>query len=103
MLKMILVRENYELDQHHNGNNLFPVKEPFPKLFLLDNNLGNVSGLDICRKLKSNPLTASIPVIIMSASPDLPLLAQQAGADGWLEKPFELSVLHSLIRHHTLI
>lgn len=59
-----------------------------PDLFLLDNQLAGVSGADICTYLKTNPATAHIPVIIMSASPHAAKLCEPAGADDFIEKPF---------------
>ena len=100
ILQIILTAEGYELDFHSDASQLIPFKEPFPKVFLIDRQLGNSNGLDICRLLKADPRTALIPVIIFSASPNLETLANEAGADAWLEKPFTSPALKDLIRYH---
>jgi two-component system, sensor histidine kinase len=75
--------------------------EEQPDLILLDVNLPDVNGFDICRQLKSDPRTASIPVLMMSAS----FVAKrdqvkglEGGADGYLTEPLEPEVLIAHIR-----
>jgi CheY-like chemotaxis protein len=50
-------------------------------------------GRDICKKLKQDPLTKNIPVIMISASRDIKESAMEAGADDFLAKPFEMDDL----------
>lgn len=100
IIQLLLTADEYELDFHSDFSQLVPFKEPFPKVFLLDRQLGASNGLDLCRMLKADPRTATIPVIMFSASPDLASLAQEAGADAWLEKPFTTVALKDLIRYH---
>ena len=61
-----------------------------PDLMLLDMRLPDGSGIDLCRRVKSDPQTASVLVIYLSAS-SVPLeneaLALEGGADGFLAKP----------------
>jgi len=57
-------------------------------VYLLDRQLGGTDGLDLCRRLKSKPLTQNIPVVIMSASPEAAQYMHEAGGDMFLEKPF---------------
>lgn len=100
ILELLLTADGYELDFHSDTSKLIPFKEPFPKVFLLDRQLGSSDGLEICRKLKADPQTQTIPVIMLSASPNLASLAQEAGADAWLEKPFTTAALQDIIRYH---
>jgi len=67
---------------------------------LIDKLLSGYDGLDICRYLKSNPLTSHIPVIMVSASPDIGIAATKAGADDFVEKPFDLSYLLKVIERN---
>lgn len=64
-----------------------------PDIFIIDRLLPGVDGLDLCRHLKNQSSTREIPVIILSASPNIPRLAELAGADAGIEKPFSLSKL----------
>ena len=61
-------------------------------LILLDINLGNFSGFELCKKLRE---TTNVPIIFISArtSDDDMLLALNIGGDDYIQKPYSLSVL----------
>jgi CheY-like chemotaxis protein len=62
-----------------------------PALVLCDVSLPNVSGLELLAQLRGNPVTAQIPVILMSGSQDeVEALAHKAGAVAFLPKPFQI-------------
>ncbi len=56
-----------------------------------------MDGLDLCRKLKASPDTSAIPILMLSANPQIKVLASEAGADAVMEKPFEIKELLSVI------
>lgn len=85
-----------EVTVYPNGNNLLREEFPVPDLFILDKQLSGVDGLDICRFLKSRPETSQVPVIMLSASPNIHALAREAGADDALEKPFAMQDLRDM-------
>jgi signal transduction histidine kinase len=67
-----------------------------PALVLLDINLPDMSGFDVCRRIRSNPDTASTTVVHMSASSvqsKHQVLGLDAGADGYIIEPIEPEVL----------
>ncbi len=64
-----------------------------PDLVLLDIHMKGVDGADICQEIKSNPLTASTPIIIFSANHDIEKITKECGADGYILKPFTHSKL----------
>jgi two-component system phosphate regulon response regulator PhoB len=59
-------------------------------LFLLDVMLPDGSGFELCRALKQDPRTSSVPVLILTAKAQQADLAaaEAAGADGYFTKPF---------------
>lgn len=75
-----------------------------PDLILLDNWLtdwkSDANGQQISKELKSNPATAHIPIIIISAVSNIREVADAAMADGYLKKPFELTDLTDLVEKH---
>lgn len=73
-----------------------------PDLILLDMMMPGVSGLDLCRRLKSKPLWEEIPVIFLSAAGEVPVItaALDAGAVDYVTKPFHRAELLSRIRTH---
>ena len=64
-----------------------------PRLIIMDMLLSGADGRDICRELKGDPATRDIPLMMISAHPDAEETCRQAGADDFLEKPFEIDVL----------
>ncbi|MGH7823550.1 MAG: response regulator, partial [Candidatus Binatia bacterium] len=73
---------------------------------LLDVSLPGVSGLDICRRMKSDSLLRTTPVILMSGALGARELAQESvrvGADAFLAKPFSLDELRTVVRAFTRI
>ena len=68
-------------------------------MIVLDLNLPDGSGLDLTRKLKSEPRTASIPIVactaaVMPADEDL---ARAAGCDAFVAKPIDLKHFSTVI------
>jgi CheY-like chemotaxis protein len=66
-------------------------EEPLPDIFLLDVVMPGTNGVELTRRLKSDPQTAHIPVLIVSASAQQRdfEVARAANADGYLTKPFD--------------
>ncbi len=71
-----------------------------PDLILLDLNMPQVSGLEVCKKLKGKDKFCSIPIIVLSGYQDenSKVLALNSGADDYIVKPFSLSELDARIR-----
>jgi DNA-binding response OmpR family regulator len=93
ILKLILEKAGYHLEFSVDGKFIYNEPETWPDLFLLDKQLVSSDGLDICKYLKSREQTRKIPIIMLSASPGVEPLARQAGADDFMEKPFNSSIL----------
>jgi DNA-binding response OmpR family regulator len=61
-----------------------------PDIILLDIQLGGVDGRDICREIKANEATKQIPVILFSGGDSIRESVIEAGADGYIQKPFAI-------------
>lgn len=74
-----------------------------PDLILTDMHLADMGGLELVAKLKGDPQTAHIPVVVLSASAeaDARELTQAAGAEAFIPKPIRLQVLQDLIDRYT--
>lgn len=68
-----------------------------PSLILLDINLGNTSGFDLCKKLRQ---TTQVPILFISArsSEDDVLIALNIGGDDYIQKPYTLSILLAKVK-----
>ncbi len=69
-----------------------------PDAVLLDIMLPDGNGLEICRKLRSDEKTKSLPIIMISAHfPPMTKEATEAGANGYLSKPIKLDALKTAL------
>jgi DNA-binding response OmpR family regulator len=99
MFSIILEREGYEIEVSSDAAVVYEKQHPLPSLFILDRQLQNSSdGLEACKYLKSKEATKDIPVIMISATPEIGILAKKAGAEDYLEKPFSISTLLEKIK-----
>lgn len=66
-----------------------------PDLILLDLMLPGISGMEICKKLRANDATTSIPLIMLTAlgSEEEIVKGLEAGADDYVTKPFSIKIL----------
>ena len=71
-----------------------------PDLILLDLRLPKVDGYQVCQTLKGNPITAVIPIIMITALNATPqkVKGMEFGADDYVEKPFDLEELAARIK-----
>lgn len=101
LIKLQAEISGYKLHVEVDGlNGYLAVAREKPDLVILDLMLPGQSGLDVCRKLKNDPTTKDIPVIMISAkSEELDVvLGLELGADDYVTKPFSPKILFSRIR-----
>ncbi|NHA02640.1 response regulator transcription factor [Mucilaginibacter sp. HC2] len=98
ILYYIFSDEGYRVERSLGDHVINEVGVFQPDLILLDHRLQVAWGADICRELKASPHTRHIPVIMMSAVRELEAIAQEAGADGHLPKPFDMEQLLGVVR-----
>lgn len=96
-IELILDPKGYRVIFHNDGEQLVDAEFETPDLFIIDKQLPGVDGLDLCRMLKGRERTRHLPVIVLSASPQAGASAKEAGADAFLEKPFKMQVLRTLV------
>jgi DNA-binding response OmpR family regulator len=97
LMQSVLSFAGYEIKTFPNGDEVMKANS-FASLYLIDMNLGGVSGIDVCRYLKSSAGPNHPTVIIISANPDARRLALEACADGTLDKPFKSKNLLTLVK-----
>ena len=76
--------------------------DPHPDLILLDIEMPDVSGFEVCRALKGEALTADIPVIFLTGKTDAQAQVEglQLGAVDYVMKPINAAVLRARVRMH---
>ena len=94
LLKLNLELENYQVEVFYNGEDgMKAVEESPPDIILLDLRLPKLDGCEICRRVKSNPLTKGISITVISA-----VREEEAGIPkhclaGYICKPFNIDYL----------
>lgn len=68
-----------------------------PALIFMDNKIPTHGGVVATQTIKSHPLHKSIPVVYFTANHDIDQLAENAGADYTLAKPFTISQLEEVV------
>ena len=98
---IILEDAGYEIKTSSTSNNIIDqVMAYIPDIIFMDNWLPDVGGIDATKELKQHETLKNIPVIYFSANNDVKALAEQAGADGYLSKPFDIQELEDIIVKH---
>lgn len=93
-LKSILARKGYDVTTAGScAEGWEALHAAPPHLVLLDINVGNEDGRDLCRKIKGTAESQHIPVILISADHQALGLYRDYGAIGSLPKPFDLPAL----------
>lgn len=98
-MQLMFAAPDYDVTVFASADPVLENLYELPDIFIIDRLLSGVDGLDLCKHLKSQSSTSKIPVIILSASPNIPRLAQLAGADAGIEKPFRVSKLMETVEN----
>ena len=95
---LILEDAGYEIKTSATSNHITEqVSAYMPDIIFMDNWLPDVGGIDATRALKADDNLKNIPVIYFSANNDVKALAEQAGADDYLSKPFDIQELERIV------
>lgn len=106
-MRRVLEDEQYQVYILQEGRDAFSrVKAQLPDLLILDLRLGDISGQDILKQLKDDPVTADIPVIVYTAAvleAEEVIRLIESDPDHYqrvhvVQKPFELESLLALVK-----
>lgn len=91
LVRYHLEKEGLKCLEAHDGETALQVaRERHPDLIVLDLMLPGVDGLEVCRKLRKDPKTASVAIIMLTAKADEVdrIVGLEMGADDYIVKPF---------------
>lgn len=101
LLKYNLEAIGYKVLTFDSGEALLAeCRTTIPDLFLLDIMLPGIDGLEVCRQLRQNPRTKSIPLIMLTAKGEEfdKVLGLELGADDYITKPFSVRELTARVK-----
>lgn len=96
-----LLSKKYDVTVALNGTDALETidEEEVPHLIILDIVMAGMSGIDVCKKIKSSERTKHIPIIFLTASHILEDDAYSVGANDFIGKPFNLEELHKKVNN----
>ena len=92
LLKLVFESRGFGVTIAHNGEQTLEVlEEELPEVILLDLMMPGIGGLAVCKRIRSNPRTSNIPIIVLTAKAGSESKHElmQAGAVAYLVKPVE--------------
>jgi CheY-like chemotaxis protein len=98
-----ILKKNYKILMANNGMDALVLAENETlDLIILDIEMPEMNGFEVCKRLKDNDNTKYIPIIFVSGLSDKQYIqkALQLGAVDYLTKPFTLDNLKEIIRNH---
>ncbi len=101
VLSYNLEAEGFRVFKAENGDEaLLVVDEAMPDIIVLDWMMPNLSGIEVCRRLKTRPETRSIPIIMLSARSEEvdKVRGLETGADDYVVKPYSVIELMARVR-----
>lgn len=101
LLEYNLIKEGFSAVSASDGEEaLIKVEEERPDVVVLDWMLPNVSGIEVCRRLRAKTATQSIPIIMLTARSEEAdkVRGLEIGADDYMTKPFSMAELAARIR-----
>lgn len=100
LLQIALRIEGFEVQGYANSVEFIDaIQSVEPSvLYVIDINLGGMSGFELCQYLKSYPVTSKAFVILISANPEVQQLSNEVKADGYILKPFSQKEMIQKIR-----
>ena len=96
LVAFVLGRAGYEVDKVEGGDEaLRVIEERRPALCILDGRMPQLAGFEVLRRLRDDPETRGIPVLILTATVDEERSIRRHGVepDGFMRKPFEADAL----------
>jgi len=101
LLAHSLRKAGFDPETHHTGADILArVRQDAPALLLLDLMLPGLDGREICRALRSDPRTAGVPIIMVTARADeaARIAGLELGADDYITKPFSPNEVVARVR-----
>jgi DNA-binding response OmpR family regulator len=96
---IVLETNGFETVTQNNCEEILTkVDQCAPDVILLDNKIPPLGGVRAARVIRSSPGHSRLPIVFFSANQDVARLAAEAGADHYIEKPFDLDALVAVLR-----
>ena len=101
IIEFLLTEEQYEVKVCATTLDFWQqMKRHRPDMVVLDVQLPDGNGIDVCAKLKQNITTHAIPVMMMSAGNHLSSIKSKCDAEDFINKPFDINDFVHRVEHY---
>lgn len=98
LTESVLEAEGFIVNKTQNCDRIVElIKENKPDIVLMDLKIPTIGGAEATRRIRNDNETKDIPVLLFTANNTGAQIAEEVGADGVVEKPFDIDSLISLI------
>lgn len=98
LVSEVLTHAGFDVLRAHGGEAALTLTRAMrPDLVLLDVVMTDMDGRDACRALKADPALSGMPVVLFSSAEEEDVEWEDSGADGFLQKPFDVRGLREFI------
>lgn len=100
-IRLGLRYEGFQVESASNGEvGITSAQRINPDLVILDVMMPGIDGLEVCRRLRANPITQDVPILMLTAKDEVRdrITGLKTGADDYLTKPFDFDELLERIR-----
>ena len=100
IMDIIFEEEGYQTILYNTGATAQQIKLLAPDIILLDVRISGFhkTGAEICAEIREETELSSIPILLVSAEVDVDRLAKSCGANGYVNKPFDINGLLSTVK-----
>lgn len=101
LIRLGLRYEGFQVETASNGEQGIALAQRVnPDLVILDVMMPGIDGIEVCRRLRNNPTTRDVPILMLTAKDEVSdrILGLQTGADDYLTKPFDFYELLERIK-----
>ncbi len=101
LIRLGLRYEGFQVESASNGPDAISAAQRLsPDLIILDLMLPGMDGLEVCRRLRANPTTQDIPILMLTAKDEVHdrVTGLDTGADDYLTKPFDFEELVARVK-----
>ncbi len=101
LIRLGLRYEGFQVESASNGPDAISAAQRLnPDLIILDLMLPGMDGLEVCRRLRINPTTQDIPILMLTAKDEVHdrVVGLDTGADDYLTKPFDFEELVARVK-----